>query len=242
MQILLTGFFHKEYAHLANSSILCVCGDASIAAEVIQIGVFRCFISPHKPGIVNIYLSLDGLQPISQVLTFEYRSSVPPGTLVSSEHTNNWMDFQMKIRLAQLLFSKSKSLDILSSKLSQNSVKKAKKFALKTTHITNRWAYLIESVEDEKISFPKAQDDLLELALRNRLRDWLLESIIQENKTADLDGEGLGVLHMCSILDYTWAVYIYSKSGLSLDFRDKNGWTALHWAAYYGRYVIILII
>uniref|UniRef100_A0A7N0TKA0 CG-1 domain-containing protein n=1 Tax=Kalanchoe fedtschenkoi TaxID=63787 RepID=A0A7N0TKA0_KALFE len=234
-KILLTGFFHKEYAHLAISDITCVCGDASVSVEVLQVGVFRCFISPHKPGFVNIYLSLDGSKPISQVLTFEYRSSLSPTTLVSSEDTNKWMELRMKTRLTHLLYLKSKSLDILSSKLSQNSVKEAKKFALKTSHIANRWAYLIESLEDQKISFHEAQDDLLELSLRNRLREWLLESIIQGSKIAYLDDEGLGVIHMCAILEYTWAVYLYSKSGLSLDFRDKNGWTALHWAAFYGR-------
>ncbi|KAL9683910.1 hypothetical protein QQ045_021337 [Rhodiola kirilowii] len=234
-KILLTGFFHKEYAHLANSNIVCVCGEASISAEVIQVGVFRCIISPHKPGFVNIYLSLDGVKPISQVLTFEYRSSVSPTTQLYSEDRNKWIEFRMQMRLTHLLFSKSKSIDILSSKLSENSVKEAKKFALKTIHITNRWAYLMESVEDKKISFLDAQDDLLQLALRNRLREWLLENIIQGSKMADLDPEGLGALHMCAMLNYTWAVYLYSKSGLSLDFRDKNGWTALHWAAYYGR-------
>ncbi|KAI7727945.1 hypothetical protein M8C21_015487 [Ambrosia artemisiifolia] len=55
------------------------------------------------------------------------------------------------------------------------------------------------------------------------------------SKIPGRDDQGQGVIHMCAILDYTWAIFPYSWSGLSIDFRDKFGWTALHWAAHYGR-------
>lgn len=44
------------------------------------------------------------------------------------------------------------------------------------------------------------------------------------------------------MLGYTRAVYLYSLSGLSLDYRDKFGWTALHWAAYYGRQKMVAVL
>ncbi|KAG5573986.1 hypothetical protein H5410_063752 [Solanum commersonii] len=65
--------------------------------------------------------------------------------------------------------------------------------------------------------------------------EWLLERVIEGCKISEHDEEGQGVIHLCAILGYTWAVYLFSWSGLSLDYRDKYGWTALHWAAYYGR-------
>uniref|UniRef100_A0A7N0T1Y5 CG-1 domain-containing protein n=1 Tax=Kalanchoe fedtschenkoi TaxID=63787 RepID=A0A7N0T1Y5_KALFE len=99
------------------------------------------------------------------------------------------------------------------------------------TDISPEWAFSCEKT--------KAEEILFEQAIRNRLQDWLLERIIEEQSPSDYDEQGLGVLHLCAILNYTWAVYLYSKSGLSLDFRDKYGWTALHWAAYYGREDIV---
>lgn len=139
------------------------------------------------------------------------------------------------MRLAHLLFSTSRSLNILSSKVPLKTLKEAKIFAHKTRSIVDGWDFLISSITGKKISFSRAKNSLLELTLQNRLLEWLLESILEGNKIPDRDDEGQGVIHMCAILDYTWAIFPYSWSGLSIDFRDKFGWTALHWAAHYGR-------
>ncbi|GMP57038.1 hypothetical protein CsSME_00021291 [Camellia sinensis var. sinensis] len=232
-KILITGFFNDP--HLAKSDIYCVCGDACGPAEIVQSGVFRCLVSPHTPGSVNLYLSFDGHNPISQVLTFEYRAPLTGNWMISAEEMSNWEKFRVQMRLAHLLFSTSKSLNFLSSKVSPDTLKEAKKFAHKTSHIADGWAYMIESIENNKISFQQAKDSLFELALKNRLYEWLLERVVEGCITSDRDEQGQGVIHLCSILDYTWAVYPFACSGLSLDYRDKFGWTALHWAAYCGR-------
>ncbi|KAF5950830.1 hypothetical protein HYC85_012823 [Camellia sinensis] len=232
-KILITGFFNDP--HLAKSDIYCVCGDACGPAEIVQSGVFRCLVSPHTPGSVNLYLSFDGHNPISQVLTFEYRAPLTGNWMISAEEMSNWEKFRVQMRLAHLLFSTSKSLNFLSSKVSPDTLKEAKKFAHKTSHIADGWAYMIESIENNKISFQQAKDSLFELALKNRLYEWLLERVVEGCTTSDRDEQGQGVIHLCSILDYTWAVYPFACSGLSLDYRDKFGWTALHWAAYCGR-------
>ncbi|KAL6970241.1 hypothetical protein U1Q18_029945 [Sarracenia purpurea var. burkii] len=234
-KILITGFLYEGYLHLAKSSIYCVCGDACHPAEIVQSGVFRCLVSPHSPGLVNLYLSFDGCNPISQVLTFEYRAPLACDTMISSEDKSSWEEFSVQMRLARLLFSTSKNLSILSGKVSPKTLKEAKMFARKTSHIADGWAYMIESIENNKISFQRAKDSLFYLALKNRLHEWLLEKVIEGCKTVDRDDKGQGVIHLCAILDYTWAVRPFAWSGLSLDFRDKSGWTALHWAAYYGR-------
>ncbi|KAJ0789383.1 putative transcription factor CG1-CAMTA family [Helianthus annuus] len=131
-KVLIVGLFNEKHLHLANSNLFCVCGDNCIPVEVVQPGVFRCFVSPHSPGIVNLFISYDGHKP-------------------------------------------------------------------------------------------------------NRMLEWLLESILEGSKIPERDDEGQGVIHLCAVLDYTWAIFPYSWSGLSIDFRDKFGWTALHWAAHYGR-------
>lgn len=201
--------------------------------------MYRCLVSPHSPGLVNLYISLEGFKPISQVINFEYRTPVLSNQVVSSEERDRLEEFRMQMRLAHLLFSTSKSLDILTSKASSNALKEAKKYAQKTSHVSNSWAVFMKSIEDAKIPFSQAKDGLFKLILRNRLKDWLLERVVCGSKISEFDDQGQGVIHLCAILGYTWAISLYSASGLSLDFRDKHGWTALHWAAYFGRYDFI---
>ncbi|KZV40621.1 calmodulin-binding transcription activator 6, partial [Dorcoceras hygrometricum] len=234
-KILVVGFFTDGRVSCTNSDLFLVCGDSIIAARVIQDGVIRCMISPQSPGVVSLYLSFDGHNPISQVLTFEFRAPAVPKHEISSDDRPNWEEFQLQLRLAHLMFSSSKDLGAFSTKPSQNALKEAKAFAQKTSHVSNGWMSLTKIVEDSKISFPHAKDSLFELTLQNRLREWLLEKVVAGCKISERDKHGQGVIHLCAILGYTWAVYSFSCSSLSLDYRDKFGWTALHWAAYCGR-------
>ncbi|KAL5182601.1 Calmodulin-binding transcription activator 5 [Glycine soja] len=234
IQVLVTGFFHKDYMHLSKSNLLCVCGDVSVPAEIVQVGVYRCWVSPHSPGFVNLYMSIDGHKPISQVVNFEYRTPALHDPAVSMEESDNWDEFQLQMRLAYLLF-KQLNLDVISTKVSPNRLKEARQFALKTSFISNSWQYLIKSTEDNQIPFSQAKDALFGIALKSRLKEWLLERIVLGCKTTEYDAHGQSVIHLCAILGYTWAVSLFSWSGLSLDFRDRSGWTALHWAAYCGR-------
>lgn len=240
-KILITGFFHQEFLDRAKFNLLCICGDVSIPVEYVQVGVYRCFIPSHVPTLVNLFISLDGHKPISQVLNFEYRSPVMSNSIVPSEE-NKWEEFRLQMRLANLLFSSSKSLNIVSSKVPPYALKEAKKFSQRTAHISNRWQYLIKSIEENNTPLPLAKDHLFELILKNRLKDWLLEKVLESSKTKEYDVHGQGVVHLCAILGYAWAVHMFSWSGLSLDFRDRRGWTALHWAAYHGREKMVAVL
>ncbi|KAK9058883.1 hypothetical protein SSX86_023727 [Deinandra increscens subsp. villosa] len=234
-KILVVGVFHENHTHLANSNLFCVCGDVCVPAEVIQPGVFRCKITPQSPGSVDLFLSFDGHKPVSQITMFDFRAPPTTSSMPVLDEKHDWQELQTKMRLAHLLFSTSKSLNILSSKIPQKSLKEAVQFAQKTRHIVLSWDYLVNSVKEKGIPFQRAKSSLFELTLQNRLLEWLLERVLEGCKLVDRDDEGQGVIHLCAILDYNWAIYPYSWSGLSLDFRDKFGWTALHWAAHYGR-------
>ncbi|XP_042751940.1 calmodulin-binding transcription activator 5 isoform X2 [Lactuca sativa] len=235
-KVLVVGVFHEEHLHLSNSNLFCVCGDVCVPIETVQPGVFRCFMPPHTPGVVNLFITPDGQTPISQLIPFEYRA--PPtqqNITISSQEKPEWEDFQVKMRLAHLLFSTSRSLNILSSHVPPKVIKEAKIFAHKTRSIVKSWDLLVDSIVGKKIAFSQAKNSLFELILQNRLLEWLLERLLEGSKIPERDDEGQGVIHLCAVLDYTWAIFPYSWSGLSIDFRDKRGWTALHWAAHYGK-------
>ncbi|KAF9619990.1 hypothetical protein IFM89_010606, partial [Coptis chinensis] len=231
-KVIVIGYFHGAHSHLAN--LYCVFGNTCVTAEKVQVGVFRCIAPPCSPGLVNLYLTIDGRMPISQVLTFEYRCT-PTEEVASPEVKSDWREFQVQIRLARLLFSSGDILTILSVKISSNALKEAKKFATITSSIEKDWAYMVKAIQNDRVFFRQAKSSFLELMLRNTLQEWLLERVIGGYTITVCDHEGQGVIHLCAILDYTWAVYLYSCSGLSLDFRDVSGWTALHWASFCGR-------
>ncbi|KAF8394646.1 hypothetical protein HHK36_020862 [Tetracentron sinense] len=236
-KVMVIGFFSEEHLHLAESSFVCVLGDACVPVEMVQIGVFRCMALPCNPGLVNLYLSFDGRTPISQVFVFEYRSPLMDNPNATLEYKSNWQEFQVQMRLAHLLFFTSKSL-----KVSPNALKKEKKFVDETSSIDKDWANLMKAIGNSEISFPQAKDSLFELILKKKLQGWLFERVVEGSKTTDRDRQGQGVIHLCAILGYTWAVYPFSRSGFSLDFRDAHGWTALHWAAYYGREQMVAVL
>ncbi|MCL7040444.1 hypothetical protein MKW94_028367, partial [Papaver nudicaule] len=71
-----------------------------------------------------------------------------------------------------------------------------------------------------------------EIILREYLKEWIFEGcreVIATNR------EGHAVIHLCASLGYAWAIGIFKQFAFSFDGKDENGWTPLHWAAYYGR-------
>lgn len=234
-KVIVIGYFHEAHSYLAQSSLLCVFGDICVPAEMVQVGVLRCTALPQTPGVVNFYLSLDGRKPISQVLTFEYHSilaSQMNNEICLPEDESKSEEFQVQIRLAHLLFSSSNIIDALSSKVASDALKEARRFRAITPSYEKDWLKL---TRNKGIPFPKVNTDLFELTLKAKLHEWLLERVVEGCKTTSLDCQGQGVIHLCAMLGYAWAVYPFSCSGLSLDFRDAHGWTALHWAAHFGR-------
>ncbi|KAL0376377.1 UNVERIFIED_CONTAM: Calmodulin-binding transcription activator 5 [Sesamum calycinum] len=170
-KILVVGFFNEGQLPYSESKLYLACGDSLLPVDVVQAGVFRCLIPPQAPKLGNLYMTFDGHKPISQVLTFEIRAPVQPGT-VSFENKTDWEEFQLQMRLAHLLFSSSKGLSIYSTKLSPTALKEAKAFAQKTSHIPDGWLPMAKMIEDAKLSFPQAKDKLFELTLQNRLQEW----------------------------------------------------------------------
>lgn len=216
----------------------CVFGEICVEAEMVQPGVYRCKALPQPPGLVNLFLTMDGHTPISQVLSFDYRC-LPniqlDDPVISSEDDYNklkWEEYQVQKRLAYLLFATSNSMNIVSSRITPKSLNEAKRFAFLTSPLIEKdWLNLFAN----EVSSASTRENFLELVLRNKLQEWLLLKVAEGCKITGHDSQGQGVLHLCAILNYTWAVRLYSLSGLSLDFRDIHGWTALHWAAHCGR-------
>ncbi|KAK1370969.1 Calmodulin-binding transcription activator 3 [Heracleum sosnowskyi] len=71
------------------------------------------------------------------------------------------------------------------------------------------------SASPEEFSTETVSDQLLQKLLKEKLNAWLLQKVAEGGKGPSVLDEG--------------------GQGVSINFRDVNGWTALHWAASYGR-------
>ena len=228
------GHYYEQYTHLSGSNMYGIFGGNCVAANMVQTGVYRFMVGPHTPGRVDFYLTLDGTTPITEVFSFEYRS-IPGSSLqnaskpLEDEYTKSKLRMQM--RLARLLFITNKKK--IAPKLL---VEGSKVSNLISASPEKEWMDLWKIASDSEGTHVPATEDLLELVLWNRLQEWLLERLIGGHKSTGRDDLGQGPIHICSFLGYTWAIRLFSVSGFSLDFRDSSGWTALHWAAYHGRY------
>lgn len=227
------GDFHDQFGHLYQSNLYCSIGGTCVKAESIKAGVLRVLIPPNTPGPADLYITLDCQNPISQVMNFTYLPDhhKPTNGVPNPKPEPEKSDIHLQTRLAQLVFSSNK-ISSMSNKLPQKQLKEATRFASQTSPmLEKRWTGLIKQINEGKAN----TKGLLEMVLRNKVQEWLLEKVLEGCKITPLDKEGQGVIHLCVLLDYDWAVWLFALSGLSLDFRDSAGWTALHWAAFYGR-------
>ncbi|KAL8161726.1 hypothetical protein V2J09_013215 [Rumex salicifolius] len=81
-------------------------------------------------------------------------------------------------------------------------------------------------------------DSSLQEVLKEKLQK-LLQTRFQEadfmNSSCLLRKKEKGIIHLVAGLGYEWALQAILDSGVGVNFRDNNGWTALHWAARFGR-------
>ncbi|MCL7025984.1 hypothetical protein MKW94_030210, partial [Papaver nudicaule] len=239
-KILAVGYFRGACSHIDDTRIFCVFGDVFFPAERVALGVFRCKAFPRYPGFVSFYMSLDGNTPISQVLSFEYRFPPIERMALLNEHPSS-EEFQLQLRLVNLLFSSSNILRVLSRKSTSACVDK-KLVPWLSSSDDKEWEFLVESLRQNKIPISQGKNMLTQLTLMNKLKQWIAERVVEGRKTNARDHQGQGVIHLCTMLDYKWAVQLYSRSGLSLDFRDAFGCTALHWSAFYGRKEMVAVM
>ncbi|KAG7589212.1 Ankyrin repeat-containing domain superfamily [Arabidopsis suecica] len=217
-----------------ESTWSCMFGNAEVPFEIIKEGVIRFLAPPYGPGKVNLCItSGDGLS-CSEIREFEYREK--PDTCCpkcsgpqTSDMSTSPDELSILVTFVQKLLSDRPSER--KSNLESGNDKLLK--ILKADD--DQWRHVIGAVRDGSASSTRTVDWLLQELLKDKLDTWLSSRSCDEDfTTCSLSKQEQGIIHMVAGLGFEWALYPILGHGVSVDFRDINGWSALHWAARFG--------
>lgn len=232
MQVIITGDFLCNYLEIDWKVMF---GDVQVPAEIIQKGVIRCQAPAHAAGRVSLCLTSGNRESCSEVREFEYRAN--PETSGSERNvqnasaSRNTEELKLLTKLTQtLLCEYAANLSQKEDGLPQND------FSGKLISTNDKWDQIIESLLH-------SNDDtsgVLNSLLQELLKDKLMQRLLTISKTGamancSLSRQEQSILHMISGLGFLWALNPILEAGVGVNFRDSKGWTALHWAARFGR-------
>ncbi|GAB4839753.1 hypothetical protein Ancab_020463 [Ancistrocladus abbreviatus] len=211
----------------------CMFGDIEVPMQMIQDGVLCCQAPPHLPGKVTLCISLGNRQSCSEIREFEYRDK---GSICAycnkprREATRSTEELLLLVRFVQML-------------LSNSSMQKGDSSDLEIDHLLSKlksdedsWGQIIEALLVGSGNSSDTMEWLLQQLLKDKLQQWLSSRSQREyDLECSLSRKEQGIIHMIAGLGYQWALNPILGSGVGINFRDINGWTALHWAARFGR-------
>ncbi|KAL8532870.1 hypothetical protein ACS0TY_009176 [Phlomoides rotata] len=223
-KIIIIGSF---YCDPSECEWACMIGDIEVPVQIIQEGVLCCHAPAHQQGKFNICITSGNRESCSEVREFEYRvkpnvctHSNPPGI----EANKSAEELLLLVRFVQML---------LSDQLPKEGVSESRIDLLGKSRIAeDSWIQVIDALLfGNSTSSSTLKDWLLQELLKDKLEVWLSSKLQKES----LSKKEQGIIHMVAGLGFEWALQPILNSGVSINFRDINGWTALHWAARFGR-------
>ncbi|KAL5214071.1 hypothetical protein ABZP36_003223 [Zizania latifolia] len=229
-KVIITGDFLCDPS---NSCWAVMFGDCEVPIEIVQPGVLRCHTPLHSSGKLAIGVTSGNREVCSEVKEFEFRAkstassftdiSPLPRSLQSSE------ELLLLAKFVRMLLSENgNSVDSTGDPLSGQCPK------LKMND--EDWQRLIDDLKVGCENPFNVADWIMEELLKSKLQQWLSVKLQGYDGTAcSLSKHDQGIIHLISALGYEWALSSVLSAGVGVNFRDTNGWTALHWAAYFGR-------
>ncbi|KAL3622071.1 hypothetical protein CASFOL_034267 [Castilleja foliolosa] len=233
VKVLISGRFLMNHEEVDKNKWACMFGEVEVPAQIVGDGVLRCHTPSHDSGRVPFYITCSNRLACSEVREFEFRASS-----IQDVDLGDLGSFTSDETLLHMRFLKLLSLTSQAS---------AQSSSAETSHVCAKigallkddteWEQMLNlTKQDEYFSADKVKDQLLQKLLKEKLHVWLTGKVGEGGKGPGvLDEGGQGVLHFAAALGYDWAIPPTVAAGVSVDFRDANGWTAVHWAAYYGR-------
>lgn len=212
----------------------CMFGDTEVPVQIIQEGVICCQAPRYLPGKVTLCVTSGNRESCSEVREFEYR--VKPDECARKNQPDvegaygSTEELLLLVRFVQLLLSDLSVQKGDSSELVNDFLEKSKASE-------DSWSQVIESLLFGTSTSMITIDWLLQELLKDKFHQWLSCKLQQKDNQirCSLSKKEQGIIHMVAGLGFEWALHPIIHAGVSVNFRDINGWTALHWAARFGR-------
>uniref|UniRef100_A0A2N9IUD1 IPT/TIG domain-containing protein n=1 Tax=Fagus sylvatica TaxID=28930 RepID=A0A2N9IUD1_FAGSY len=235
VKVLITGRFLKSQQEVENCKWSCMFGEVEVPAEVIADGVIRCHTPVHKAARIPFYVTCSNRLACSEVRDFEYRVNHIKDVNTTDNYSGN-MNEVLLVRFKTLLSLTSACPPSIDSINVSEKSQVSSKISSLLEGDEDEWDQMLKLASEKDLSPEKLQEKLLEKLLKEKLHVWLLQKAAEGGKGPSvLEEGGQGVLHFAAALGYDWALEPTIIAGVSVNFRDMNGWTALHWAAFCGR-------
>ncbi|KAJ8458061.1 hypothetical protein OPV22_030987 [Ensete ventricosum] len=209
-------------------------GDIEVPSEIVQEGVLRCQTPQHSSGKVTLCVTSRNRESCSEVREFEFRTkptTSSSGGICTTDAAKNSEELLLLARLVQMMLCGYDG-----STIAKGAIDTQLENSRKVNATDDRWQQIIEALQMGcDISLDTIDWIMLEL-LKDKLQNWLsLRRQSDEQTGCLLSKQEQGIIHLISGLGYEWGLGPILDFGVGINFRDSNGWTALHWAAHYGR-------
>ncbi|KAK8579534.1 hypothetical protein V6N13_142731 [Hibiscus sabdariffa] len=208
----------------------CMFGETEVPVEIIHEGVICCKAPPHLPGKVTLCITTANRESCSEIREFEYREGVSSCTRCNLSHTGankSVEELLLLVRFVAMLLSDS----------SLQNIESGKHFPEQLKADDESWCHIVESLLTGSMTASGTVDWLLQELLKDKLKQWLYSRSkeLGDQSGITMSKKEQGIIHMVAGLGFEWALNPILNHGVSVNFRDINGWTALHWAARFGR-------
>ncbi|KAJ4710813.1 Calmodulin-binding transcription activator like [Melia azedarach] len=228
-KVIIVGSFLSEPS---ESGWSCMFGDTEVPLQIIQEGVIRCEAPPHLPGKVTLCITSGNRESCSEVKEFDYRlktSSYTHDNLSPKAATKSHDELLLLVRFGQMLLADSSLL--------KGEEVESEYLLRRMKADDDLWGQVIDALLVGSGTSSDTIDWLLQELLKDKLQQWLSCKSMGESEQpgCSLSKKEQGIIHMVAGLGFEWALNPILSQGVNINFRDINGWTALHWAARFGR-------
>ncbi|GLU06224.1 hypothetical protein SLE2022_232720 [Rubroshorea leprosula] len=205
----------------------CMFGETEVPVKILQEGVICCEAPPHRRGKVNLCITCGNQESCSEVREFEYRAKTSSSDTEAPKSTEELL---ILVRCVQMLLS-----DLPPQK--GGSTESGIHLLRKLKADDDSWNHVIEDLLVGNGNSSGTIYWLLQELLKDKLQQWLSSRSKEacNQPGCSLSKKEQGIIHMAAGLGFEWALNAILSHGVSINFRDINGWTALHWAARFGR-------
>lgn len=210
-------------------------GEIEVFAERLTEHVLRCHAPSHDPGHVPFYVTCSNRLACSEIREFHYQEN--PNKPVAAIDINVEDEVYIQVRLAKILCSvkASKRPGCFDEKCDRCQITQLLFYMWSDRQC--EWTKIEENISSRANCIA---DLVMQRLLEDKLYEWLIFKLHEGGTGVHyLDKLGQGVIHLAAALGYEWAMRPIIAAGISPNFRDTRGRTALHWASYYGRSVTI---